>query len=184
MQSEKIDAQDQSGAALVCGNKIDESLKAEGVYTLTCLDANGNVKWQEVINNTVVTVGKASLLNVYFAASTQITTWYLGLIDGTVAPTYNVTDQMSSHAGWTENTTYSNATRPSATFSATATSSISAAAAAFNINGTATIAGAFLVNQNTKGGTTGTLYSAGSFSAGNRSVLNGDTLNVTYTASC
>lgn len=184
MQSEKINTNDQSGAALICGNKIDESLKAEGVYTLTCLDANGNVKWQEVINNTVVTVGKANLLNVYFASGTQTTTWYLGLIDGAVAPTYSVTDQMSSHTGWTENTTYSNATRPTATFTTTATSSISTAATAFNINGTATIAGAFMVNQNTKGGTTGTLYSAGNFSAGNRSVLNGDTLNVTYTASC
>jgi hypothetical protein len=41
----------------------------------------------------------------------------------------------------------------------------------------ATIAGAFLVDNSTKGGTTGTLYGAGDFNA-DRSVSNGDTLNV------
>lgn len=184
MQSEKIIPTDTSGAALICGAGVAEASKAEGVYKLTCIAQDGSIRWEEIIDNTVVTVGKAALLNVMFASGTQITAWYLGLIDGTVAPTYSVTDTMSSHAGWTENTTYSNATRPSGTFTTTATNSISTAAAAFNINGTATLAGAFLVSNSTKSGTTGTLYSAGSFSAGNRSVLSGDTLNVTYTASC
>ena len=45
------------------------------------------------------------------------------------------------------------------------------------------IAGAFLISNSAKSGTSGTLYSAGSFTGGNRSVANGDTLNVIYTAS-
>jgi hypothetical protein len=46
------------------------------------------------------------------------------------------------------------------------------------------VGGAFLTSDNTKGGTTGTLFSAADFSApGDRSVVNGDTLNVTYTFS-
>ena len=57
----------------------------------------------------------------------------------------------------------------------------SASVAVFSINGTATIAGAFLTSNNTKGGTTGILFSASDFqSPGDRSVVSGDTLNVTY----
>jgi hypothetical protein len=184
MQSEKINAADNSGASLICGNKIEESASATGVYKVTCVGADGAVKWADTFNNTVVTEGKALLLNAMFAGTTPLTTWYLGLVDGTSAPSYSVADTMASHAGWSEVVPYSNATRPAATFSATVTSSIAAAAATFNVNGTATVAGAFLVSNNTKSGSTGTLYSAGNFSTGNRSILSGDTLNVTYTASC
>jgi len=54
----------------------------------------------------------------------------------------------------------------------------------FSINATTTVGGAFLTSDNTKGGTTGTLFSAADFqSPGDRSVVNGDTLNVTYTFS-
>jgi hypothetical protein len=184
MQSEKINATDNSGASLICGGKIEESANATGVYTVTCVDADGQVKWSDTFDNTVVTVGKALLLNAMFAGTSPSTTWYLGLVNGATTPAYSTGDTMASHAGWSETVPYSNATRPAATFTATATNSIAAAAATFNINGTATVAGAFLVNNNTKSGTTGTLYSAGDFSSGNRSILNGDTLNVTYTASC
>ena len=184
MQSEKINAADNSGSSLICGGKIDEVANATGVYTVTCVGADGQVKWADTFDNLVVTVGKSLLLNAMFAGTTPSTTWYLGLINGASAPTYSVADTMASHAGWSETVPYSNATRPAAVFTATATSSIAAAAATFNINATATVAGAFLVSDNTKSGTTGTLYSAGNFSTGNRSILSGDTLNETYTASC
>jgi len=53
--------------------------------------------------------------------------------------------------------------------------------AAFSINATATIAGMFMVTNSTKSGTSGTLYSEGNFTQGNRSVVSGDTLNCTAT---
>jgi hypothetical protein len=90
---------------------------------------------------------------------------------------------MASHAGWTENTSYSNSTRVAPTFGTASAGSLATTATAFNINGTATIAGCFMVTNSTKSGTTGILYSAGSFTGGNKSVTSGDTLNVTYTAS-
>ena len=75
MQSEKINATDNSGASLICGNQIEESANATGVYTVTCVGADGQVKWADTFNNTVVTVGKALLLNAMFAGTTPITTW-------------------------------------------------------------------------------------------------------------
>jgi hypothetical protein len=60
----------------------------------------------------------------------------------------------------------------------------SASPASYTINATATVGGAFLISNNTKGGTTGVLFSASDFSApGDRVVASGDTLNVTYTFS-
>jgi hypothetical protein len=60
----------------------------------------------------------------------------------------------------------------------------SASVAVFSINGTTTVGGAFLTSNNTKGGTTGILFSASDFTApGDRAVVSGDTLNVTYTFS-
>jgi hypothetical protein len=96
---------------------------------------------------------------------------------------------MASHIGWTENTTYSQSTRPAAVFAAATNANPSvvtntANKATYSINGTTTIGGAFLTSDDVKGGTTGTLFSAADFQApGDRSVVNGDTLNVTYTFS-
>jgi hypothetical protein len=96
---------------------------------------------------------------------------------------------MASHAGWTEITAYSQTTRPQCIFGAAtaADPSIinnSLSVAVFSINGAATVGGAFLTTNNTKGGTTGTLFSAADFQApGDRPVVSGDTLNVTYQVS-
>ena len=120
---------------------------------------------------------------------TVSTTWYLGLYGAGASNTPAAGDTMSSHAGWTEVTPYSNATRPTCTFATptTADPSVatnSASPATFNINATQTVGGAFLVSNSTKGGSTGTLFSASDFSSpGDRSVVSGDTLNVTYTFS-
>jgi len=51
----------------------------------------------------------------------------------------------------------------------------------FNIDATATVGGAFLTSNNTTLGTTGTLFSAADFqSPGDRSVVSGDVISVTY----
>ena len=44
-------------------------------------------------------------------------------------------------------------------------------------------AGAFMTDSSTVSGTTGTLLGVGNFTGGDRAVQNGDTLNVTVTAS-
>lgn len=109
----------------------------------------------------------------------EASVWFVGL-KGTGAAAAG--DTMASHAGWAEVTPYSNATRPVLTLGAVAAGSVdnSASVAVFTINATATVAGAFLCDLAVKAGTTGLLYGAGDFAA-SRSVLSGDTLNVTIT---
>ncbi len=140
-------------------------------------------KWTDEIQNLVTTAGKNDLLDKYLSGSGYTATWFLGLVDNSGFSAYAAGDTAASHAGWTESTAYSNANRPTPSFGSASAGSKATTATAFNINATATINGCFLISNNTKGGTTGILYSAGSFSGGNRAVANGDTLNVTYTAS-
>ena len=189
MSLEKAKSTDQVAASVVRNTQPTESIKGGGVFTIECIDKDGNLKWKAESKNLVVNVGLQSMNSVYFASGTQITTWYIGLYGAAASNNPADTDTMSSHAGWTEEIGYSNATRPACTFgvATTADPSVitnSASPASFNINATATIGGAFLTSNNTKGGTTGTLFSAADFqSPGNRSVVLGDTLNVTYTFS-
>lgn len=144
---------------------------------------DGEVLEQFALPNGIVDVGLNSILNVYFVAGTQITVWYLGLIDNAGFSALSNADTMSSHAGWTESTAYSNANRPTWTVGAAASRAVTNAATVdFTINATATIKGIFATSNNTKGGTTGTLWATAAFGS-TVSVINGDTLKITYTVS-
>lgn len=173
---------ERMAASVIRGARSDAQLALRGRYRVECRDADGNLKWTDFIENLVTDAGEDHALESTLGAGTQITTWYLGLTDS--APTVAETDTMASHAGWVEDQNYTEGTRVTCSFGATSGQSIdnSASPAAFSINATTTIGGAFLTSDNTKGGTTGTLYSVGAFSGGDKSVSNGDTLNVTYTA--
>jgi hypothetical protein len=190
MFNEKSKSTDLVAAALVTAKPVTESLGAAGVYKIQCFDKDGLLKWEESSHNLVVNVGLQDMNDKYFEGVSYTAAWYLGLITGpSASTTIAAGDTMASHAGWSENTSYSNATRPAAVFGTATTAdpsvlSNSASPASFTINGTATIAGAFLVSNSTKGGTTGVLFSASDFQApGDRAVVSGDTLNVTYTIS-
>lgn len=170
-----------------------ESSGLGGVFTVTCLDKDGNFKWEEEFHNLVVDAGLTNLNNVYFKSSAATPTWYLGLVNGATAPTYDHADTLAVHSGWTElaaGTTYSGSVRQTCTFGTPSITgpvggfyssviSNSGSPAVFSIIATATVAGAFLASV--PSGTTGTLFSEGNFTGGNKSVASGDTVNVTYT---
>ena len=188
MLDTKAKSSDFIGAALETARPVTEGLGAGGVYALQCFDKDGNLKWETKSHNLVVNVGLKDMNDKYFTGSTYTAAWFVGLITGPGSgTTFAAGDTAASHAGWTEDTGYSNATRPAATFGAATTAdpsviSNSASPASFNITATSVIAGAFLISNSTKGGTTGVLFSASDFqSPGDRSVVSGDTLNVTYT---
>lgn len=152
-------------------------------YAFTCIDADGNVKWAETFRNVVTTQGKNDLLDKYFGAGTNPANWFMGLKGSAEAPAATMT---YGTKGFTESTAYGNAARPTLAFSAAASGSkATSAAAAFNINATATINGAFTATNSTKGDSVGAgaiMYSVGDFAAA-RSVANGDTLSVSLTLS-
>jgi hypothetical protein len=163
-----------------------EKVKAGGVFTVQCFDSEGNLKWESKTPNLVVNVGLKDMNDKYFSGSSYSATWFLGLYGAAASNNPAAANTMVSHAGWTEVTAYSQATRPACSFGAATTAdpsviSNSASVAVFSINGTTVVGGAFLTSNNTKGGTTGILFSAADFQApGDRSVVSGDVLNVTY----
>jgi len=189
MTTEKLKATDTVSSGLTCNTKASEDAKATGLFEIKCHDKDGNLKWEAQSKNLVVNVGLAYMAGSALTSTTPITTWYLGLYGAASSNNPAAADTMSSHAGWTEVVAYSNVTRVAATFVAATTANPSvvtntASPATFNINGTTTVGGAFLTSDSAKSGTAGTLFSAADFgSPGDRSVVNSDTLSVTYTFS-
>lgn len=199
---EKTIVKDTSGASITRGSGIFEDAKLKGKYFAKCFDKDGNLKWEDTIDNTITDVGANQLLDSAFGAG-PVAGPYLGLISSvgyTGAPV--VGDTMSSHASgghvWVEagnGTNYPNWSTPSSNARATITLAAASgrakaltAAAVFVIatNG-GTVKGCFVVFGTgavaTNNNTSGVLYSAGAFSGGDKVVGVGDTLSVTWSTS-
>ncbi len=189
MQVEKLNIEDKVSSALNKTMKSGDFARATGKYKIECLDAQGNVKWALEPSNLVVNQGLQDMNTKYFTGSAYTATWYIGLYGAASSNDPVAGDTAASHGGFTEVVPYSNATRPACTFGTATTAdpsviSNSASPAAFSINATSTVGGAFLISDNTKSGSAGVLFSASDFAApGDRTVTSGDTLNVTYTFS-
>ena len=157
MFNEKAKAQDIVAAGIERHVGFSDSAKAGGVYTIKCFDKDGNLKWEGSSHNLVVNVGLKDMNDKYFSGSSYTAAWYLGLITGPGSgTTYSASDTMSSHS-WTEDTNYSQSTRPACSFGSATTAdpsviTNSGSPATYSINGTTTIAGAFLTSNSTKGG--------------------------------
>jgi hypothetical protein len=167
------------GAGLVTNPALAENVSGPRFhYHVECVGADGELKWVEDIDNLVTTAGKTDIVDKYFKGSAYTAAWFLGLAG---AGTKAVGDTLASHAGWSEVNPYTG-NRPAITFGTTAAGSNTATAVSYSITlaGPTTVAGAFVASVAT--GTSGVLYSAGDFAA-SRSVVAGDTLNVTVTVS-
>lgn len=183
-----MNANEAVGAGLLARNGVAEGCDIKGRYVVECFDADGNAKWSDTIDNLVTTVGKNWMLdNAFAATATNATNVYMGLKGSGSAA---AGDTMASHSGWSElNITSSSGARQSVSFSAASSGSkATSAACSFSVTtaGPTTVAGVFVVlgstAATTNGSTAGTLFSAGDF-ASSRSVISGDTLQVSYTAS-
>lgn len=184
MTIEKSKSSEQVAGSVERKTGFVEGLSAGGVFTITCHDKDGNEKWVGIAPNLVTNVGLQSMNTQFFTGSAYTAAWYVGLVNGTAASTtYSGGDTLSSHTGWTENSSYTGS-RKAATFGAATLAdpsniNNSSSTASFTMNATANIAGAFLCNV--ASGTSGLLFSAADFqSPGDRSVVSGDVLNITY----
>lgn len=163
---------------------MQENIHGGGVFTVQCHDKDGNLKWEIEQPNLVVNEGLAYMNDTFFSGSGYTKSWYLGLISGST-PTIDATDTLASHSGWTEIpvTTGYSGNRKAVTFTSATSADPSVCAGgsvSFAMLNTYTVSGAFLCTV--ASGTSGTLFSASPFEApGDRSVVSGDTLNVTYT---
>jgi len=194
-QGEKAKAIDIFDAEVIRGGIAIENAEAHGKFIMEAFDKDGHLKWREEFDNLVTTVGKNLALDTFLAGSAYTVVGpFLGLISSvsyTTGPA--VGDTMTSHGGWTEagGTNAPTYTSPRKTTNggwnaASAGSKAITSAAAFAITSAGTVKGAFLVYGSgavsTIDNTAGTLYSAGTFAA-DKVLGNGDTLNVSYTAS-
>ena len=190
MSTENSKAQDSVSASLTANKGSTERVGAGGVFTVTCVGADGVEKWSDTFHNLVVNEGLQDMNSKYFQGAGYTAGWYLGLVEGPGSgTTYAAGKTLASHAGWTElvpGTAYTG-NRKAVTFGTATTAdpsvitnSASPSSFAMLVNGTV-VAGALLCSV--ASGTSGVLFSAGDFTGGDKTVDNGDTLNVTYTFS-
>ena len=190
MSTETSKAQDNVSASLTANKGSTERTGAGGIFTVTCVGADGVEKWSDTFHNLVVNVGLQDMNAKYFQGSGYTAAWYLGLVQGPGSgTTFAAADTLATHAGWTElvaGTAYTG-NRKAVTFGTATTAdpsvitnSASPSSFAMLVNSTV-VAGALLCTV--ASGTSGVLFSAGDFTGGDKTVDNGDTLNVTYTFS-
>lgn len=173
----------RSSAGLITNPRAEAHLvKMKGIWRWECIKPDGKLRFEDEAENLITTAGCVKLFDATFKTGLASPLWYIGLI--ATNTTFLIADTTASHGTWTDSVPYSNATRPAWTpGSITGTSTVSVdnsgSPAAFTINAGATVLGAFLTDLSTKSGTTGVLYAEVSFTS--RTVVSGDTLNVTYT---
>jgi hypothetical protein len=187
MFKEKATPTDAVSAGLVARIGADSGSRAGGVFHVQCFDKDGNLKWSTSEHNLVVNQGLQDMNTKYFTGSSYTAGFFLGLVSGPGAGvTFAAADTLSSKA-WTEFTNYTGS-RKAVTFgtATTADPSVitnSGSPSSFVVSGGGgVVAGAFLCTVSS--GTSGILFSESVFQApGDRTVIAGDTLNVTYTFS-
>ena len=190
---DKLKASAAAFCGLIASAFVGDTLLVKGVFVAECYGADGVLKWRDEFRNTVVTVGKNAMLDAALAGSAYTVTGpFMGLISSVSYTAISASDTMASHSGWTEAgatnaPTYTSPRKTCAWSAASAGAKALSAALSFAITGTGTLKGAFL-NYGSGAtsvidATAGTLFSAGLFTGGDRAVLNGDTVNVSYQVS-
>lgn len=196
--NDKCNSQDSLGATVLRGSAALEKCAAEGRYIVKCFDKDGKLKWEDTIENTVMTEGKNVMLDAALAGSSYTVVGpYMGLISSVSYSAISAADtaaQINGTNGWKEagsSTNFPLYTTPRKTAvwsAASAGSKALSAALSFPIITTGgTVKGCFIIYGtsavSTIADTNGKLLSAGLFSGGDKVVAVSDTLQVSYSLS-
>ena len=169
---------------------IIERLKPIGIFSAECLDKDGKVKWKDVFPNLVVTVGRNEILNQSLDGAAFTAANYMGLISSVGYASIAAGDIMTNHGGWDEAGPsfapgYAGDRKTCVWAAAGAGAKALSAALSFAPSENGTLKGSFIVTGAgavaTHDDTNGILLSAGLFTEGDRIVVSGDTVNVSYT---
>lgn len=194
---EKINTQESSSASVERRTNDEHLVEAHGHYEVKCFDSEGNLKWEDVIDNVVCTEGRQANLQHFLKGSAYTASQVMGLIGNVTysAPVAGNTAGAIATSGsannWNESTSGVSATRQTPAFANASGGSITLSSnASFSITGTDTINGVFVLCRSSAGvapttavaNTSGAIWSAGAFTGGAKAVSNGDTLSVSYTS--
>lgn len=166
--------------------QLGEVMNMQGFYTWEHW-RDGEMIGSGGFENVVTTVGANLTLDTILAGSAFTATVVMGLKG---AGTAVIADTQASHASWNEQgnanaPTYSGTRKTPAFSAASGKAKSTSANVSFAITSGGVVAGAFInINGSSAiDNTTGTLLSAGDFTGGTRTVVNGDQINVGYTLS-
>lgn len=183
---DSMNFQEQISAQMVRKRSIEDILDIKGFYPIIEHWRDGEKIGEYSLENGVTNVGKDYILNAGFNSGTQVATasWVIGLIDNASYTALAAADTMASHTGWIEFTGYNQANRVAwGQANSSGQSVTNGTPATFDLTANGTLVGIFIVSQNTKGGTTGTLWSTGTFSS-TVPVSTGDQFKITYAIAC
>lgn len=169
-------------------------MNIKGRYAVECIGADGCPKWREELDNAIMVEGKNVFLDAALAGSSYTVNGpFIGLISAasyTAGP--SATDTMLSHTGWFEAGSshlpqYSGVRRTASWLAAANEQKSLASNATFPILTTGAIKGCFLVfgsgASSVVDSTGGNLFSAALFTSGDKNVIAGDTISVSYVVS-
>jgi hypothetical protein len=200
MSVSQVSVSQKAGCNVVRARKAADQLEPRGKFVVEHFRKGVKIGQYEFPNG-ITNQGKNKLLDIMFHGSTQITTWWIGLIDSAGYSALAAGDtyaQIAGSNGWAEFTDYTDAangnsavTRPEWTEGAASGQAITnASPVVFDITDTGTVKGLFLVGGHadcqTKGdhaAATGALWATALFNSGDVAVNAEDQLKVTYTVS-
>ena len=200
MSVSRMNVGQNAGCSLVRARGGEGQLQPRGRFVVEHF-RNGVKIGQYEFPNGITNQGKNKLLDVMFHGVSAITTWWLGLISNSGYSALAAGDtyaQIGGSNGWTEFTDYTDAgnggsasTRPEWTEGAASGQAITnASPVVFDITGSGTVKGLFLVggaanaqNKSDHEAAGAVLWATALFGSGDVPVNANDQLKVTYTVS-